>query len=510
MKLRTLLTIAFFYLLSKQLTAAIIYVTEAGAGSMNGTSWTNAYPGTSLQLAINLANSGDQVWVAGGTYFTTTGTDRNIAFSLKNNVDVYGSFAGTETLLSERNITCGPNSYLSGYIGTAANTDNSYKVMRNTTGIDSTTMLNGFVISGAYDERTATLTVGLGGGILNVGSGPGNYCNPTFMNCIIRDNEAEFGAGIFNDAYNGGQAMPVIVNCIIENNHATGGGGGIDNFGLLNGQAFPTIINTVIANNTADDAAGAMYCWGGSNGIAGAGMYNVTIANNTVTSGNGGGFVIDNSNSGAGGGGTSGLANVSLINCILWGNTANIGPQFRIYGTGTIDVQYSDVDTNNQNGINSITSTTSSIFINPLFLNPSTPIGSDNCWMTSDDGYSLQTLSPCINTGLISTSTPLDLAFNNRFYGPSVDMGAYENHYSTIGINQNDEIEFTFYPNPVINELYIQSHQTQKMVLLNGLGQEIKRFELNEGKNMFSLQGLSPGIYYLMNEKGSSKKVIKY
>lgn len=510
MKLRTLITITLGYFLIAPISAAIIYVTETGAGAMNGSSWANAYPGTSLQLAINSGNPGDQVWVAAGTYFTTTGTDRSIAFSLKNNVDVYGSFAGTETLLSQRNITCGPNSYLSGYIGTASNTDNSYQVIRNTAGIDSTTMLNGFVISGGYDQRTATLTEGLGGGILNVGSGPGNYCNPTFMNCIIRDNQAEFGAGIFNDGYNGGQAMPVIVNCIIENNHATGGGGGIDNFGLLNGHAFPTIINTLIVNNTADDAAGAMYNWGGSNGIAGAGMYNVTIANNTVTSGNGGGFVIDNSNSGAGAGGASGLANVSMINCILWGNTANNGPQFHIYGSGSIDAQYSDVDTTNQSGTNAISSSTSSIFIDPLFLNTAAAIGSDNCWMTPDDGFSLQTLSPCINTGSISTSTPLDLAFNNRFYGPGVDMGAYENIYSTIGIDPTEDLPVLVYPNPVMDELYITALQNNTFHLINGVGQKLQTLDVTTGENIFSLQTLPSGIYYLINEKGESHKLMKY
>ncbi|MCB9297949.1 MAG: hypothetical protein H6559_33220 [Lewinellaceae bacterium] len=33
---------------------------------------------------INASASGDQVWVAAGTYKPTTGTDRTISFSLKN------------------------------------------------------------------------------------------------------------------------------------------------------------------------------------------------------------------------------------------------------------------------------------------------------------------------------------------------------------------------------------------------------------------------------------------
>ena len=50
---------------------AQVYVTPTGAGSKDGTSWTNSYDGTQLQTAINSAASGTQVWVAAGTYTPT-------------------------------------------------------------------------------------------------------------------------------------------------------------------------------------------------------------------------------------------------------------------------------------------------------------------------------------------------------------------------------------------------------------------------------------------------------
>src|ERR1700754_1387720 len=137
MKLRSGILSITLLLLCELNFAATRYVTEAGAGSMNGTSWINAYPGDSLQYAINSSSIGDQVWVAAGTYFTTQSTDRSIAFHMKFGVAIFGSFNGTETSLSQRNITCGPNTFLSGYIGTAANTDNSYKIISNSTGLDS-------------------------------------------------------------------------------------------------------------------------------------------------------------------------------------------------------------------------------------------------------------------------------------------------------------------------------------------------------------------------------------
>lgn len=103
-----------FMLLVFQSHAAIRYVSVTGSGLLDGSSWTNAYPGSSLQTAINNSNSGDEVWVAAGTYYPTAGTDRMISFSMKNGVIIYGSFAGTETGLSQRNINLGLNTVLSG------------------------------------------------------------------------------------------------------------------------------------------------------------------------------------------------------------------------------------------------------------------------------------------------------------------------------------------------------------------------------------------------------------
>lgn len=72
---------------------AIIYVKSGATG--NGSAWNNAYG--SLASALTAALAGDEIWVSAGTYKPTTGTDRNATFTLKNNVGIYGGFAGTET-----------------------------------------------------------------------------------------------------------------------------------------------------------------------------------------------------------------------------------------------------------------------------------------------------------------------------------------------------------------------------------------------------------------------------
>lgn len=489
--------------------AAIIYVTPSGAGAMNGTSWTNAYPGTSLQIAINSANFGDEVWVANGTYLTTTGSDRTIAFSMKTGVEIYGSFVGNETNLSQRIISCGPNSILSGAIGTGSNTDNSYQVMRNTTIDDTTAMLDGFVITGGYDERSPTLTEGLGGGVLNIGSN-GGHCLLTLRNCVVTGNQSEFGAGIFNDAYNGGQVYLVLENCIITNNHATGGGGGIDNFALQNGNIFCYITNTVISDNTADDAAGAIYCWGGLNGSAMAYLGNCTVVNNHVTSGVGGGFVIDQSNSGAGAGGGSGTARVDLRASIVWGNTAGTSPQFHIYQSGVAHADNSDVDITNQSGVHTLDSlSTNNINQDPLFLNENSPKGADSCWMTTDDGYQLSSSSPGLDYSLDLYSGK-DLAFHTRLIGLQTELGAYELITNTTSVVGAKDLKLNIYPNPFISNIFITTEASISGSLINYCGKELRTISLSPGENNIDLSQLSSGIYFIYFPTTSiAYKVIK-
>ncbi|AEA45197.1 hypothetical protein [Fluviicola taffensis] len=116
--------------------AARIYVKQNAIGANNGTSWTNAY--TSLEWALAFAASGDEIWVASGTYYTSDMNDPNNSFVLGDNVKLYGNFAGTETNINQRvdltPATSGANrtneTILSGDIGVVGNnSDNAYRVM---------------------------------------------------------------------------------------------------------------------------------------------------------------------------------------------------------------------------------------------------------------------------------------------------------------------------------------------------------------------------------------------
>lgn len=419
---KTILLSVLLIAIAIQTYGTILYVTPLGAGALDGTSWANAFPGDLLQVAINASGVGDEVWVATGTYLTTPTANRAISFSMKNGVTIYGSFAGTESLLTQRVLTSGLTSTLSGEIGVVGIGDNSYHTVHNT-GLNNTAIIDGFIIRDANDNRPVSLTNGLGGGIFNQGSGPGGQCSPTIRNCVITNNQAVFGAGIFNDGYNGGNASPIITQCVIDNNLATDGGGGLDNFGV-SGTASPIITNCVFYNNTAMDKAGAMFCWGGTGGNANPVVLNTVFVNNVAVEG---GAVVS-SRLNLGGGGSSGNSNPSFRNCIFWGNTASVtGPQFFNIGGATFVATYSDINLTGQLSPHIVSgSATGNINTNPLFSNIAFGAGVDGNWITSDDGLQLQSSSPCINVG-DNTGVPLtDILSNNRIVNSIVDMGTYE------------------------------------------------------------------------------------
>ena len=82
----------------------IIYVDADATGANDGTSWADAF--TALQPALEAAQTGDQIWVAAGTYTPSLESDpddpRSASFQMKNGVAIYGGFAGGETRLEQR------------------------------------------------------------------------------------------------------------------------------------------------------------------------------------------------------------------------------------------------------------------------------------------------------------------------------------------------------------------------------------------------------------------------
>lgn len=223
----------------------ILYVNRNATGNNSGVSWQNAM--TSLIDALNSTCPGiTQIWVAKGTYKPTINNSRDSAFFQKNNLTIYGGFAGTETLLSQRNWRANPT-ILSGDIGVANdNSDNSYNVIRNVdNGLNSTAILDGFIVKGGNANK-GDYTGNRGGAVHNRNS------TPAYYNCIFTgNNAAEYGGAMFNQ-----NTAPLVMNSVFNGNTALYGGG------LYNESASTIVINSSFSGNQVIVTGAAVYTYG--------------------------------------------------------------------------------------------------------------------------------------------------------------------------------------------------------------------------------------------------------
>ena len=357
-------------------------ITKIAAPIQNGNSWATAYG--NLQTGLAAATANVEVWVAKGTYKPTNTITRTIYFNIPNNVKVYGGFAGTEDLLSERNFRTNV-SILSGDIGTQKlATDNSYHVVV-LDGASNTTVVDGFTISDGYANFDPNRT----------------YLVPNAL--APTTGSIETGGGIL--VQNAG--MPTIANCIIISNSAVTGGG------LYAGDAsMPNIIACKFMANQSGFGSG-MYFQDGSNGKV----------NNTLISGNRGIGGVYNNNSnpmlinvtfGGNGGYNGGIFNSNsqpiVKNSIIWGNSTPFNDTQSIITYSTIQGGYA--------GVGNLSMDPKFVNLTPEGLSPS--INGD---------YHIQASSLTIDRGDNGTIslTDKDLDGNlRRFSGGKVDMGAYE------------------------------------------------------------------------------------
>ncbi|MCB0595114.1 MAG: DUF11 domain-containing protein, partial [Phaeodactylibacter sp.] len=329
----------------------IIYVDKDATGIGNGLSWTDAF--TDLQDALAIAQSGDEIWVAEGVYYPDQGAvytpgERAHSFVMKNGVAIYGGFPNTgDPTFADRNWAT-HETILSGDIGTADdNSDNSYHIIFNdNNGLNSSAVLDGFTISGGNANGSGDNTSG--GGMYNYKT------SPTVKNCIFSGNSAvDKGGGIYNYF----PSSPTVTNCTFFDNSAGFRGGGICNY--VSGP-YVTMTNCTFSNNSA---------------YQGGGIYN------------------------------DGNSSITVTNCILWGNSSEIGNT-----NSNPTVTYSIV----QGGYTGI----GNLDANPLFVD------------ASKGDLRLQASSCAIDNGL-NSAVPMgittDLGSNDRFFNSgTVDIGAYE------------------------------------------------------------------------------------
>lgn len=237
------------------------YVDADATGNNFGFDWSNAF--TDLQMALSLADCTDEIWVAEGTYFPATAS-RSVSFLIPNGVEVYGGFAGTETVLSERVLGMHP-SILSGDIGQIGDdSDNSYHVVEFL-GTDTTTILNGFTITSGRAFNTPAPDLPVGGGILVYTDAEHPTAEPIIEHCRIENNKAVVGGGVACIGAPAGAngdwwAYPRIRHCKVIKNEATSNGGGI--YFRWRGhpaKGEPLLYASEVLDNFAEGDGGGLY-----------------------------------------------------------------------------------------------------------------------------------------------------------------------------------------------------------------------------------------------------------
>ena len=421
-------------------------------GSNTGTSWTDAY--TSFQSALDAAISGDQIWVAKGTYKPSSdyglgGGSRFFHFRMIEGVVIYGGFAGSESAVSER-LTFGAGqaneTILSGDIGTADdNTDNCYHVFYHPLGLSltSSAVLDGFTIKKG-NANFGSSPHYYGGGMYNSSS------SPTLTNCTFISNSASsYGGGMYNSSSD--PSSPTLTNCSFSSNSA-GSGGGMGNYD----NSSPTLTNCTFSSGSAE-YGGGMDIYGYTSPI----LTNCTFSSNSAQTGGG----INMYSSGS----------LTLNNCIIWGNTDNFDREIVIH-SGTTTLNYSCYRNNiNING-GTLAATNHNITIDPQFvsssINPTHP-------------YSILGISPCVDAGLDSyNSQDYDIrgaGYSRKLSGATgatgtIDMGAYE---YKLGVDALP-VELTSFT--ASNERNGVSLNWQTATETNNYGFEVERRSMDNGR----------------------------
>lgn len=375
--------------------AIVIRVSTAGSDANDGSSWDQAKE--TIQAGVDTAAAyGGEVWVAAGEYH-----DDNVL--LRPYVHLYGGFAGTETELTQRDITANETTITPTHDGSAITVQWGYRV----------STIDGFTIGPA----SALGGSGNGAGILCYRASP-TISNNLITHCIANAN----GAAIYCDYY----SSPLIyANTITDCEAANGHGGAI----YARNFSSPKILNNRISGNSAAIDGGAIYCFTDCSVV----IKNNIIDNSSVEVFGDGGAIFCSNNA-------SSQPPVICNNTIAW-STAVFGGAIKLtnsnafmsnnilaYNSSGISVEHATPTISDNCMFNNGTSDYSGVYRGPGDIEADPMFIDGNNADPSLRNYHLQVTSPCIDTGEDSVvqTGDLDMNFLSRIAGAHVDMGAYE------------------------------------------------------------------------------------
>lgn len=267
----------------------VVYVKPGATGT--GASWSDALG--DIQAAITLARTENpstrkDVWVAAGEFTITT------AISINDSVNVFGSFAGTETAVSQRARVENGNPW--DFSNPTIIRASGSRVVQAGGHLDMETVFDGFILTGG--NGAGSVLAGSGGAAVARGK-------VVYQNLIVRANTTTgtgSGAGII---MTGG----TVRLCLIENNvHTTAGNGG---GGIFSNPpaGYPSYIEHNVVRNNSSNFRGA--------GIGVQGSEMTYISNNRIYNNT----AADGTTFKPGAGIYSNSANNRIINNLIYNNT---------------------------------------------------------------------------------------------------------------------------------------------------------------------------------------------
>jgi hypothetical protein len=282
----------------------------------------------------------------------------------------------------------------------------------------------GLGVGGAISSLLGTLNVSTStfngdGGVFVVGGGAiyADDISTTISNCTLTSNQAEYGAGVYQDSNDN----MVVSGTTFTDNIASNDTGAVNYGGAFYNSGNAYVYNTTVTANEAE-YGGGIFCFGDLT------LTNCTVSTNsgTASSNAGGGIYVDNGETGYAG-------NTTLYNTIVAQNTlSNKTTQSDI--TGTLDVN----DSKTKSSYNLIGTGGSGGLVNNKRGNKITS-SPDLGSLASNGGptqtMALQSGSPAIDAG--SNALAVDNNGNAlttdqrgtgypRIYNGTVDIGAYE------------------------------------------------------------------------------------
>lgn len=468
-KLTLLLAIICSISLFAEPQYGVVYVKAGATGT--GASWSDAMG--DIQLAINEAKSPTKprkdVWIAKGEFVITKCID------MKDSVNVYGSFAGTETTLAQRAKVTNGNAW--DFVNPTTLKGSNARIVQTAVNLKMETVFDGFIVTDGNGDGSATQFAG--GGIFlrpgmvaqncivknnsskNAGGGVSMYPGGTVRYCLIKDNThitgASGGGGININTTVG--LIGIVDNCEITGNSSTVRGGAIN----TQGTGMTYITNCKIYNNKAVD--GTTLKGGGALYIAAAQASNNLIYNNngaSVVYINGSSMynntIVKNVGSVYMAAGTTNLSNNIVWACATDDTGAtptSVGGAVATTFTVKNNATYNPVTT--ENGWIIADNIQFSSNANNGDVTPSNPgttgtgpkfVGDNHRFIgvalselerdsLKNANFELAPLSPCVNSGIMVAEVVKDITGLARPQGFPVatakyDIGAYELPYYTI------------------------------------------------------------------------------